>query len=172
MKFLKIILSMLSLITPLAAEKLNSNSQIKFLAKSKLADANGVFRTWNFKPNEKCGEIIIEMKSVDTGNSMRDNHLRGSDFFDVEKFPESLFRCKSFQKTSDAITITGDLTIKDITREIRFDLKRTANGNQKEGSAYTGTFPLLRNQFGIKYQSSLNHIEETVWIQLVLLISP
>lgn len=65
-------------------------------------------------------EISFSAKtnSLDTGNSGRDNHLKSGDFFDAENHPEITFTSKSF----DGKTLVGDLTIKNITDEVSFDV--------------------------------------------------
>ena len=63
--------------------------------------------------------VEVQLNSVDTRNEDRDNHLRTSDFFDIENHPTMTFR--STEITEDSMT--GDLTIKGITRPVTFDLE-------------------------------------------------
>ena len=56
--------------------------------------------------------------SIHTNNNDRDNHLRSDDFFNAEKYPELTFKSRSF----DGSTLIGDLTIRDVTREIKLDV--------------------------------------------------
>jgi polyisoprenoid-binding protein YceI len=63
--------------------------------------------------------LTIQTASITTGNDMRDNHLRTSDFLDVFTFPEISFVSNAFTKVSDNLyNLTGELTIKGITREV------------------------------------------------------
>lgn len=67
-------------------------------------------------------DVGIDVASINTENEKRDNHLRSAEFFDVEKYPKITFKSKSFKKTGDKIyKITGDLTIKDKTKEVVLD---------------------------------------------------
>ncbi|MBM4161153.1 MAG: YceI family protein, partial [Ignavibacteria bacterium] len=67
-------------------------------------------------------EATIKVASIDTDNERRDNHLKSDDFFNAEKFPEIRFKGVSFQKVGDKqYKITGDLTIRDVTKRVTFD---------------------------------------------------
>lgn len=63
-------------------------------------------------------EFTANVKSINTKNNDRDNHLKSDDFFKAEKFPELKFVSKSF----DGDKITGDLTIRDVTKEVVLDV--------------------------------------------------
>ena len=62
----------------------------------------------------------IKAASLDTGVADRDNHLRSADFFDVEKYPEIAFRSTKIEKSGDGLMVTGMLTLKDATKEVKF----------------------------------------------------
>ncbi len=64
--------------------------------------------------------FVAEVGSVDTGVGQRDEHLRGSDFFDAERFPRIRFQSTSVTPRGDDLLIAGDLTIRDVTRRIEF----------------------------------------------------
>src|SRR5687768_15200739 len=63
----------------------------------------------------------VDMASVDSGSPDRDAHLKSADFFDVEKFPTMTFVSKSISGSGDSFKVVGDLTIKDITKEVTLD---------------------------------------------------
>ena len=71
-------------------------------------------------PQGSTADVTIQTASVDTGTADRDTHLRSADFFDAEKFPEMTFRNARVvsQKGTD-FTVVGELTIKDVTREVQ-----------------------------------------------------
>lgn len=63
-------------------------------------------------------EAKVDVASINTRDEKRDNHLRSPDFFDVEKFPEMSFVAREITRDGDRYTVTGDLTIKDVTKTI------------------------------------------------------
>jgi polyisoprenoid-binding protein YceI len=70
---------------------------------------------------------VIDVGSVDTDNDKRNGHLKTADFFDVATYANITFRSKSWKKTGDdTFDVTGDLTIKNVTKEVV--LKTTLNG--------------------------------------------
>ncbi len=68
-------------------------------------------------------DFEVDVKSISTDNETRDNHLRSADFFDSEKYPKITFKSKSFTKVdAKNYKLTGDFTIKDITKTITLDV--------------------------------------------------
>ncbi len=66
------------------------------------------------------GRIVIDASSVDTKNARRDKHLRSADFFLSEKYPAITFTVEKLTVTSDGVTVSGSLTVRDQTRPISF----------------------------------------------------
>ncbi len=74
------------------------------------------------KPEESWVEITIKAASIDTGTPDRDKHLRSADFLDVERFPELRFKSTKVELTGGMnLTVTGDLTIRDVTKPVVLD---------------------------------------------------
>lgn len=65
-------------------------------------------------------EFTAKTASVDTGVAPRDRHLRTADFFDVEKYPDMTFKSTKVSKKGKNLMVTGDLTIKNVTKSITF----------------------------------------------------
>lgn len=61
-------------------------------------------------------EVCIDAKSIDTGNNKRDGHLKGEDFFDVEKYPTICFSSNEITKTKDGFKATGTLNMHGISK--------------------------------------------------------
>ncbi|HGY54992.1 MAG TPA: polyisoprenoid-binding protein [Caldithrix abyssi] len=105
--------------------------------------------------------ISIDVKSIDTDNAKRDDHLRSADFFDVAKYPEMTFISKTMKKTGDkTYQLTGDFTMHGITKEITLDVKYSGTitdpwGNTRAGFKLTGS--LNRGDFGLKYNSVMDN---------------
>jgi len=101
--------------------------------------------------------LKIESASIDTGNPKRDGHLNTPDFFDTAKFPEITFNSKKVvAKGKDAYDVTGDLTIKGVTKPVVLTV--TANGfasdghgGQKAGFDVAGK--INRKDFGVNWNS-------------------
>jgi len=110
-------------------------------------------------PTTGSGTVTVKAASVNTGSEMRDNHLRSPDFFDAEKYPDIIFRLKSISKSGDdQYKVTGDLTIKGITKEITLDYEHSGTvvdpmGNTKVGGTLTGT--VNRTDWGLVWNVPL-----------------
>ncbi len=75
-------------------------------------------------PEESSVEAAIKAASIDTGDPNRDAHLRGPDFLDVERYPEITYRSTSVRhKDGDRWDVTGDLTVRGVTRAITIDVE-------------------------------------------------
>ncbi len=67
--------------------------------------------------------FTVDINSINTDNENRDKHLKGDDFFNAEKYPQASFVGKSFKPLGDnKYELTGDLTIRDITKSVKFDV--------------------------------------------------
>jgi polyisoprenoid-binding protein YceI len=84
-------------------------------------------------------EATIDVGSVSTANPQRDNHLKSPDFFDAMKFASMAFKSKSWTKTGDdSFDVTGDLTIKDITKVVVLKVKLLGFGPGMKGAMLSG----------------------------------
>jgi len=103
--------------------------------------------------------VAIEAASVDTGNAQRDGHLRSADFFDVEAFPELRFRSTRIEKRGDdRYAVVGQLTIRDVTRDVSLDVEfggraRDPWGNERVG--FVATASVDRKEFGLRWNQAL-----------------
>lgn len=94
------------------------------------------------------GSATIDAATLDTGNALRDRRLRGGEFFDTERLPEVRFAsCRIDQVGGDGLRITGDLTIKDTTRQIELHGLAVSALDERLDFLITGT--LSRTAFGI-----------------------
>lgn len=109
-----------------------AHSEVSFKVKHLvIATVTGHFRKYDAKvetdgDNLENAKISFEadIDSISTNNQDRDNHLKSSDFFNAEQYPKISFKGKSLQKTDNQeYVLTGDLTIKDVTKEITLDVE-------------------------------------------------
>jgi polyisoprenoid-binding protein YceI len=110
-------------------------------------------------PENSHVELTIDVKSIDTRNSMRDDHLRTNDFFDMATYPTISFRSTKITPVGgNDYEVTGELTIKDVTRTVTLPLEFTGAatdpfGNQRIG--FEGSLTLNRSDYGITYNAAL-----------------
>ncbi|MCB5182116.1 YceI family protein [Streptomyces antimicrobicus] len=110
-------------------------------------------------PARSTASIDVEIGSVSTGIADRDAHLLSSDFFDAELFPLMTFRSTTAEALGgDRYRVTGDLTIKDVTRPLAIDLEFTGSatdvyGNERVG--FEGGAEILRSDWGLTWNAAL-----------------
>jgi polyisoprenoid-binding protein YceI len=111
------------------------------------------------KPAASSVTLRIATATVDTGVPDRDTHLRSADFLDVEKYPEMVFTSTDVEQVEeDVYRVTGDLTIKDVTRPVTIDFALTGSaldpfGNMRVG--FEGALAIKRSDWQLTYNSVL-----------------
>lgn len=103
-------------------------------------------------------DVTINVTSIDTRQEQRDQHLRSADFFDVEKYPTMKFVGTGAQRTDDGWKLTGDLTIKDITRPVTLAVTEEGAGVDPWGNekvAFSATTKFSRADFGLTWNAAL-----------------
>lgn len=134
-----------------------SHTKIQFSARHMIiSEVTGHFSDYelNFNAGDDFSDseidFTINVDSIDTGIKDRDNHLKSPDFFDVEHFPKMTFKSTSIKKINDEkFKLTGNLTIRDITKPIELDV--TYGGTIKD--------PWGNTRAGFKLQGSLNRFD-------------
>ncbi len=101
--------------------------------------------------------FTADVDSITTNNEDRDQHLKSDDFFNAEEYPQLKFESTNIEKTGEGeYKLTGDLTIRDVTREIELDVVHGGTvgdpyGNTKAGFEVTGT--INRKEFGLTWDA-------------------
>jgi polyisoprenoid-binding protein YceI len=90
--------------------------------KGRITDIEGIIYTDEKDLKNSSVEATLKAVSLDTQTDQRDQHLRSADFLDVEKFPEIRFRSTRIQGDRQSFKLTGDLTIRDVTKPITLDV--------------------------------------------------
>lgn len=103
-------------------------------------------------------ELTIETASIDTRNADRDAHLRSNDFFDMETFPQIHFASTAVEQTDETFRVTGDLTIKGVTKPVVVDFEYTGAavdpyGNHRLG--LEGSTTINRKDWGVTWNAAL-----------------
>jgi polyisoprenoid-binding protein YceI len=142
-----------------------THSEIKFKVKHLvISTVTGQFKSFSGEVNttgdDFAGASIsfeADVNSIDTNNEQRDGHLKSPDFFDAATYPKMSFVSTSFTKKSDSdYELTGNLTLKGITREVK--LAATYNGTVKGfGDAVVAVFEIdgkiNRQDFGLTWSA-------------------
>ena len=104
-------------------------------------------------------ELTIQAASIDTRNDDRDNHLRSNDFLAMDEYPTITFTSTRVESTgTDTVDITGDLTIRGVTRSVTvpFDFEGAATdpfGNERAG--FEGSIVINRKDYGVNWNAAL-----------------
>ncbi len=130
-----------------------------------VSELNGTFKMFDgkaevVKPDFSDAKIsfTVDVNSINTDNEMRDKHLKGDDFFNAEKYPKMSFTSTSMKKVADKkYVLEGNLTIRDVTKPVKFDVTYggTVNdpwGNTKAGFKANGT--INRFDYNLKYNAA------------------
>ncbi len=142
-----------------------AHSSIGFRVKHMgLVDVPGYFRDFTGSVNydakdvtKSTVEFTAKMTSVDTGVAGRDNHLRNADFFEVEKYPEMTFKSTKVEKKGSGYVLTGDLTMKGVTKSISFPFNVAGFIKNERGTRMGATAETVinRRDFGVNYGGNL-----------------
>lgn len=143
----------------------NSHSNVKFtVTHLVISEVDGHFKNFSGTMTSERQdfadaiiEFTVETNSISTDNENRDVHLKSDDFFNAEKYPQMVFRSGSMNQTGDATyELTGDLTIRNITKKVKFDVRYGGTvvdpwGNTKAGFKATGT--INRFDYDLKWNA-------------------
>jgi polyisoprenoid-binding protein YceI len=110
-------------------------------------------------PSRSSVEAEIDAATIDTREEKRDGHLRSPDFFDVEKYPTITFRSRRIEPVGgDRFKVTGDLTIRGVTREVVLDVTEEGRGRDPWGGervGFSATGKIDRREFGLTWNQAL-----------------
>jgi polyisoprenoid-binding protein YceI len=138
------------------------------------AKSNGTITVDRDNLEKSSVEATVDVASVNTREEKRDAHLKTKDFFLVEQFPTMTFKSKSWKKTgADTYDVTGDLTIKDKTKEAVLKVKSLGFGPGARGAQLSGweaTTTLDRRDFGVTYGQGVvgNDVDVVINIEAIL----
>ena len=131
-----------------------------------ISEVDGQFRAFSGKVlldendlTKSAVELTVQVASIDTGSADRDKHLRTSDFFDADKHPTISFKSTKIAKAGKAYKITGELTIRGVTKRVVLDATLSDAvqdpwGKQVRGAKLTGK--INRADFGMSWNKTLD----------------
>ena len=144
-----------------------SHSQVTFTVRHMMiANVRGRFENFSGSvdfneqdPARSSVEVQIEAASINTRDEKRDGHLKSADFLEVEKHPYLTFKSKRVQKTGDSSgRITGDLTIRGVTREVVLDVDYNGQAKSPWGTTsagFTASTKINRKDWGLNWNVAL-----------------
>ncbi len=99
-------------------------------------------------------EFTADIDSINTNDEQRDAHLKSADFFEAEKYPQLKFTSNNYQKNGDEATLTGNLTMKGVTKPVTVNVEYGGSvvdpyGRSKVGFTVTGK--ISRKEFGLTW---------------------
>jgi polyisoprenoid-binding protein YceI len=110
-------------------------------------------------PSRSSVQVVLKVASIDTRNQQRDEHLRTNDFLDLENFPTITFASTSVEHDgADQFNVTGELTIKDVTKSLTIPLEfngavKDPWGNDRIG--FEGSVVINRKDWGVNWNAAL-----------------
>ncbi len=157
---------------PKAFKKDANHSRIGFIADARLHTADGRFMNWDaditFDPAaiEKTQlNITIDLKSVNTDVTMRDNDIRSCNFFCVDSFPTATFRSAIVNKVGDnKLNITGDFTLRGRLKRITIPATLVFWDDAAQRGRVKGQVTIQREDYGVSGHPRMNPIENDVVI--------
>ena len=99
-------------------------------------------------------EVTVQAASIDTDNERRDGHLRSDDFFAAETHPTLTFKSKKVEQGADGLAVTGDLTIRGVTKEVTVPVEVLGVMGDKAG--FATQFVLDRHDYGVSWNNVLD----------------
>ena len=142
-----------------------THSEVQFKVKHLvISTVTGAFKTFSGEAFTDGSDFenarikfMLDVKSVDTNQAQRDEHLRSGDFFEADSYPQIEFKSTSFTRVSDDnYKLIGDLTMKGVTKPVELQAEfggsaKDAYGNTKYGFEVTGK--INRKEFGLTYNA-------------------
>jgi polyisoprenoid-binding protein YceI len=151
-------------------------------ARGRFEEFDGTFEVNEADPSQSKIEVEIQTASINTKDAQRDGHLKSPDFFEVEKYPAITFKSKRVQKVNNQhVRLVGDLTIKDVTKEVALDVEYAGQAKSPWGTisaGFTAQTKINRKDWGLTWNVALETggmlvgDEVTISIELELVKQP
>lgn len=126
--------------------------------KGRITDFEGTLYTDEKDPKNSSVEVTLKAASIDTRTDQRDQHLRSADFLNAEKFPMIRFKSTRIKGDKKHFKLSGDLTIRDVTKEVTLDVgfegrNKDPWGGERVGFSASGKID--RRDFGLTWNQAL-----------------
>ncbi|HET6626746.1 MAG TPA: YceI family protein [Nocardioidaceae bacterium] len=159
-----------------------SHSEVGFTARHLMSKVRGLFEKFEGQivtGDETYATATIDLNSINTRDENRDGHLRSQDFFDVENTGPMTFTSTRVEQSGNGLLVTGDLTIKGVTKPVTLDVEYFGQDTDPWGGTrigFEGTTEISRKEFGVDFNIPMDggrlligdKIAITVSVQAVL----
>ena len=143
-----------------------SHTTVEFVAKhmmittvkGRFAELTGTIVAVETNLADSSVEVTLQAASLGTHSEQRDAHLRSPDFLDVERYPEVTFNSTAIRGTKESFKLTGDLTIRGVTRPITLDATFEGEGKDPWGgtrASFSAHGKFDRRDFGLTWNVAL-----------------
>jgi polyisoprenoid-binding protein YceI len=126
--------------------------------RGQFTDFTGTAHVDTANPASSKVEVSIVANSISTGQQQRDDHLRSGDFFESEQYPDITFTSTDVTRDGDEWTITGDLTIKGVTKSVAVPFEFTGSAQDPFGNTrigFEGAATIKRSDWGMTFNAAL-----------------
>jgi len=126
--------------------------------KGRFSDVEGEIVISDADPSKSSVSATLKSASIDTRTSQRDDHLRSADFLDAANYPEITFRSTRIAGDKSEFKVTGNLTIRGVTREVTLDVTNEGSTKDPWGGdriAFSATTKIDRRDFGLTWNQAI-----------------
>lgn len=159
-----------------------SHSEIGFTARHLMSKVRGLFERFEGQivtGGQPSATATVDLNSINTRDENRDAHLRSADFFDVENSGPMTFTSTRVEEGGKGLLVTGDLTIKGVTKPVTLDVEFLGTDSDPWGgtrAGFEGTAQISRKEWGVDFNIPMDggrllvgdKIDITVAVQAVL----
>jgi polyisoprenoid-binding protein YceI len=154
-----------ALAAPVAFEIDPVHSEVAFKIRHLVSKTSGRFNSFEGSlfyddedPSASSVSVTVDVTSIDTNNENRDGHLKGPDFFDVEKFPTLTFVSKEVKVEKENLVIVGELTMHGVTKPVTLTAEKLGMNTMGEKSfiGFSASGEIDRKDFGIEWNKTLD----------------
>jgi polyisoprenoid-binding protein YceI len=134
-----------------------SHSEIGFTARHLMSKVRGLFEKFEGQivtGDQPSATATIDLNSINTRDENRDAHLRSGDFFDVENSGPMTFRSTKVEPGGTGLLVTGDLTLKGVTKPVTLDVEYLGSETDPWGgtrAGFEGTTQISRKEWGVNF---------------------
>ena len=159
-----------------------SHSEIGFTARHLMSKVRGLFEKFEGQivtGDQPSATATVDLNSINTRDENRDAHLRSADFFDVENSGPMRFASTKVEQGGKGLLVTGDLTIKGVTKPVTLDVEHLGSETDPWGGTrvgFEGSTQISRKEWGVNFNIPMDggrllvgdKIDITVAVQAVL----